>query len=267
MKVTLLGTGDATSVPAPLCDCEYCLESDRRRHPSVLVEAGGERLLLDVGPDLQEQLHEVDVRDIDGAFLTHAHGDHSSGLPAIGQTAKWDGDHLDSVDELEPTPEDFDPGYDLHLTETAHSHIDDWYGDLDRWLIPVHIDDWETVTVGDCEITAVPVEHHRPHAQTLGFLVEHRGRSVCYAPDMRQWLDGPPEADVDLLVCEGAAVLGQPVHGPRGELRATIEATDAARVVLVNVNEHIQRKHTAQLGQIARESGYELGADYNVYEV
>jgi len=37
MDVTLLGSGDALGMPAPLCDCEYCTESDPRRRPGLLV--------------------------------------------------------------------------------------------------------------------------------------------------------------------------------------------------------------------------------------
>lgn len=218
MNVTTLGTGDATSVPAPLCDCEYCVESDRRRHPAVLVETADATLLFDAGPDVQEQLHEADVRDAEAVFLTHAHGDHSAGLPALSQTAKWDADHLAGVDDLEPTPDGFDPGYPIYLTETARDHLDDRYGFLDERLRLASVAAGEAVTVGNATVEAFPVEHHRPAFDTLGFLVRAGGATAAYAPDMRSFVDGPPDADVDLLVCEGAAILGQPVHGPRDEL-------------------------------------------------
>lgn len=267
MDVTLLGTGDATAVPAPLCDCAYCVASDRRRHPAVLVETGEATLLLDVGPDVQEQLHETGVRDVDAAFLTHAHGDHAAGLPALAQAAKWDADHLDAVDDLDPTGEAFDPGYPVYLTDTARDHVTERYHGLDARLRLAAIADGETVTVGDATVTAVPVAHHRPTFRTLGYLVAADGGTVLYAPDMRRWADGPPDADVDLLVCEGAAVLGQPVHGPADELRAAIEAVDADRTVLVNVNEHLQRAHTDACRERARAAGYELGADFDTVEV
>lgn len=267
MRVTLLGTGDATSVPAPLCDCEFCVESDRRRHPSVLVESDDARLLLDAGPDLQEQLHEVGVRSVDAVCLTHAHGDHAAGVPGLAQREKWDGDHLDAVDELRPTGEDHDPGYPFYLTDTAREHLLALYGGLDARLGLTAIADWEAVPVGDATVTAVPVDHHRPEVQTLGFLVEAPEGTLLYAPDMRSWDDGPTEAAVDLLVCEGAAVLGQPVHGPADELRSAIDAVAADRTVLVNVNEHLQRAHTAELADRAADQGYELGSDFATYDL
>lgn len=265
MNVTLLGTGDATSVPAPLCDCEFCVESDRRRHPAVLVETAETTLLFDAGPDVQEQLHEVGVRSVDAVFLTHAHGDHAAGLPTLYQSAKWDADHLETVDDLEPTPEGFDPGYPIYLTATAREHVEERHGGLGERLDVRTVDDGETVRVGDATVTAVPVEHHRPTVQTLGFLVEAEASSTCYAPDMRRWVEAPD--DIDLLVCEGAAILGQPVHGPREQLQTAIETADAERVVLVNVNEHLQRRHTDELASIAAEAGYEVGSDFETYGV
>jgi len=267
MRVTLLGTGDATSVPAPLCDCEFCTASERRRHPAVLVETETTRLLFDVGPDLQEQLAELDVRSIDAAFLTHAHGDHAAGIPALSQTEKWDGDHLDAVDDLQPTdPDEHDPDYPLYTTTTAHDHLADRYGHLLARLDVRTVDDWEAVGVGDATVEAVTVEHHREECQTLGFRVETDGASVLYAPDVRRWHDGAPDP-VDCMVCEGAALLGQPVHGPYDELRAAVDSVGAERVVLVNVNEHLQRAHTDELRDRAAAEGAELGADFATYEV
>lgn len=266
MNVTLLGTGDATSVPAPLCDCEFCVESARRRHPAVLVETDDATLLFDVGPDVQEQLDAVDVRSVDGVFLTHAHGDHAAGLPALAQTVKWDADHLDAVDGLAPTGEAFDPGYPVYLTGTAREHLADQYYDLGARLRLESVEDGDAVAVGDVTVQAVPVDHHRPSFETLGFLVDRDGTRALYAPDVRSFVDGPPDVAVDLLVCEGAAVLGQPVHGPADELRAAIDGVGADRTVLVNVNEHLQRAHTDELGERASEQGYELGEDFATYE-
>lgn len=79
MRVVLMGTGDAVGVPAPLCDCEYCAASERRRRPAVLVEVDGRRLVLDIGPDVADQLHGMEVYDVDGFFATHAYSTATGG--------------------------------------------------------------------------------------------------------------------------------------------------------------------------------------------
>jgi len=265
MRVTVLGTGDATSVPAALCDCEYCRASDRRRKPAVLVETDDATVLLDAGPDLQEQLDAVDCYAVDAVFLTHAHGDHSAGLPAIYQRAKWDADHLDAAGELDVTPEGFELAFPVYCTDTARDHLDERYGFLDSRLPLRTVASGDAVSVRGASVSAFPVDHHRPTFDTLGFVVEAGASTVAYAPDMRGLVDGPPAADVDLLVCEGAAALGQPVHGPRDELLDAIAAFDADRVVLVNVNEHLQRAHTATLRERAAALGFELAADFDAF--
>lgn len=267
MRVTLLGTGDATAVPAPLCGCKYCTQTTRRRHPGVLVESETATILFDIGPDIQEQLHKTNTRSVDAAFLTHAHGDHSAGLPTLYQAAKWNANHLDETDELKPTPEGFNPDYPIYLTETARSHLKDIYGFLGSRLDLRTIVTDERVHVEDMTVDPFPVKHHRPAYDTLGFSVSSDGSTVSYAPDMRRFVNGPPDQAIDLLVCEGAAVLGQPVHGPRDELIAAIESVGAGRTVLVNVNEHLQRAHTSELEAIAAEAGYELGRDFETLEI
>jgi phosphoribosyl 1,2-cyclic phosphate phosphodiesterase len=267
MRVTVLGTGDATGVPAALCDCQYCRESDRRRKPAVLVESDDASVLLDVGPDVQGQLAAVDCYVADAVCLTHAHGDHSAGLPALYQRAKWDADHLDATGELGVTPEGFDPGFPVYLTDSARDHLADQYGFLDARLDLQSIEPGDAVTVGDATVAAFAVDHHRPTFATLGFVVESGSSTVAYAPDMRALADGPPDANVDLLVCEGAAALGQPVHGPRDELLDAIAAFDADRVVLVNVNEHLQRAHTDALDARAADLGFELASDFEEFAV
>lgn len=265
MRVTILGSGDATGVPVPLCGCRFCRESDRRRNPSLLVETRSSTLLFDCGPDIAGQLHEAAVDAADGVFLTHAHGDHSAGVARLTQTAKWDADHLDGVDEFAPTdPDSFTPQFTVYLTDTARSHLraQVHFERLDVRTIEAR----EPVSIGDAEVAAVPVEHSRPEYDTMGFTVRTADATIGYAPDMRSFVDGPPGADLDLFVCEGAAILGQPVHGPTDELRSAIDAVDADRTILVNVNEHLQRAHTESLRERAKRCGYELGRDFRVLE-
>lgn len=86
-RVTLLGTGS----PVP---------SDTRFGPSILVEAGDQSLVFDVGRGAAQRLAQLGVSfdRIDAIFLTHLHSDHVVGLPdlwlsgwIIGRrTAPWE---------------------------------------------------------------------------------------------------------------------------------------------------------------------------------
>ncbi|MFB6185387.1 MAG: metal-dependent hydrolase, partial [Halobacteriaceae archaeon] len=73
MNITLLGSGEAVGVPAPLCGCEYCTESPTRRRPGLLIETTATTIVLDIPPEIKEQLHRTNTADVDAFFVTHHH--------------------------------------------------------------------------------------------------------------------------------------------------------------------------------------------------
>ena len=255
MRVTLLGTGDATGMPAALCDCEYCAQSAPRRRPGVLVESGETTVVLDVGPDLVEQLQQTDTYEVDAFFLTHFHRDHADGLLELLQTLRsgtktaWN----DARDAH---------SFDLHMTETATSHLRDSFDYFLDLLEPT----WDPtgVSIGEIEIRPFPVEHMRPEYETVGFVVKEGDQAIAYAPDMESFVNKPPATNVDLFVCEGSPIVGLN-HGPADELRAAITELNADRTVLVNASEHARREHTNKLEKRAKEIGAELGTDFEEY--
>ncbi len=83
MKVTILGCGASTGVPAIGPDWGECDPADprnRRRRASLLVEIGSLAILIDTSPDLREQLIDTRVARLDAVLMTHAHADHLHGI-------------------------------------------------------------------------------------------------------------------------------------------------------------------------------------------
>lgn len=83
MKITILGCGTSSGVPVIGCACPVCRSDDprnRRRRVSILIEAGGTRLLVDTPPDLHGQLVDAGVSRIDAVLYTHGHADHVHGI-------------------------------------------------------------------------------------------------------------------------------------------------------------------------------------------
>ena len=75
----LIFLGTSASVP-----------SADRSHPSLLVEGGGRRIMVDCGEGTQRQLLRsgVGFRRLDRLLLTHGHFDHVLGIPGLFSTLR-----------------------------------------------------------------------------------------------------------------------------------------------------------------------------------
>ena len=87
LTATILGCGSSAGVPRPALGwgaCDPANPLNRRRRCSLLVErtgpSGRTRVLVDMSPDLREQLLDADVDWVDGVLITHEHADHTHGI-------------------------------------------------------------------------------------------------------------------------------------------------------------------------------------------
>jgi phosphoribosyl 1,2-cyclic phosphate phosphodiesterase len=90
VKVRILGCGTSSGVPRignDWGDCDPGEPKNRRTRSSILIESGGERLLVDCGPDLREQLLAAQVTALDRVIVTHDHADHCHGIDDLRQVA------------------------------------------------------------------------------------------------------------------------------------------------------------------------------------
>jgi phosphoribosyl 1,2-cyclic phosphate phosphodiesterase len=86
LRIRILGCGTSTGVPKIGNDWGQCDPSEPRNYrlrTSILVESAGERMLVDCGPDLRQQLLAADVDRLAGVIVTHGHGDHCHGIDEL----------------------------------------------------------------------------------------------------------------------------------------------------------------------------------------
>jgi phosphoribosyl 1,2-cyclic phosphate phosphodiesterase len=86
VRVRILGCGTSTGVPKIGNDwgrCDPAEPRNARLRTSILVESASERMLVDCGPDLRQQLLAAEVGRLDGVIVTHAHGDHCHGIDEL----------------------------------------------------------------------------------------------------------------------------------------------------------------------------------------
>lgn len=214
MKTILLGTSGAWPIPRPGCACDQCSEARiqaryGRMRSGLLLEAGGEVVLVDAGPDVCHQFErEGLVPRVDHLLVTHTHADHCLGLadlvhlrrdgrvPLVVHAAAF---HRRRLQEIFP-----------HLAREEGEG-------------PVVFDEWEAGTrlaLGGVVLEGFETGH-RPGFPTTGVLLHVETpageKHIAYATDMgvlpaasRALLRG-----VDLLVGDGS-FLGAPGYGHPG---------------------------------------------------
>jgi len=158
VKLTFLGTGTSFGVPQIGCHCARCRSTDprdRRSRVGAVVETdGGTRLLLDTPPELRLQLVTNGIDWVDAVLFTHDHADHTHGVDDIRAiTVRRDAPlpMYGPPATLENLAKRFPYIFDDNIrpaagTSKPEGHARPLAGD-------------ETVTIGDVDVTAVPVPH------------------------------------------------------------------------------------------------------------
>jgi ribonuclease Z len=208
LQITLLGTGN----PRP---------SLERFGPSILVEAGTQRLLVDAGRGAAQRLFEIGQRasliGVDAVFLTHLHSDHTVGLPDLWLTGWLFG-------RARPLPLIGPAGTSAMAQHLAQAYAWDIAARSKDERLPadgvrVEARDvapgpaWERDGV---RVTAFVVDHGDVAAPAFGYRVDFAGRSVVLSGDMRydeRLVDAARGADVVVL-----EVMSPEVEARRGQV-------------------------------------------------
>jgi len=87
---TILGCGSSAGVPRVAQGwgaCDPAEPRNRRRRCALSISregiAGSTEVVVDLGPDIREQLLDARVMHIDAVLLTHAHADHIHGIDDV----------------------------------------------------------------------------------------------------------------------------------------------------------------------------------------
>lgn len=206
IRLTFLGTG----APRPSHD---------RYGPSILVEAGDQRLLVDAGPGMRERLFQAGgfelLTDIDHILVTHLHFDHTISIPGLW-LAGWLFGRKTPMTVYGPEGTaammgHFEAAYDWDIryrtTVGVHTAGSD--------LIAQDIGPGVFYDKDGLKITAFNVEHMPIDVETeellgldgatLGYRIDYKGRSVLFSGDTRSTASSEIMGvgkDVDVLIHE-----------------------------------------------------------------
>lgn len=178
MKLRILGCGTSAGVPRIGPDWGACDPSEprnRRLRCSILIESGGELLLVDCGPDLREQLLAAEVGNVDRVVVTHDHADHCHG-----------------IDELRPVAQRRKAAIPLHARADVLERLQQRFGYAfagSGFYAAV----FDPITVGDelrhNSATLGFVDQPHGAMASLGMRVDEGDRSAVYAIDFSHMTD------------------------------------------------------------------------------
>ncbi len=254
MKVTILGCGASTGVPAigpNWGECDPTDPRNRRRRVSLLVEVGEIAILIDTSPDLREQLIDARVRRLDAVLMTHAHADHLHGIDDIRQLNRlmnaaiplWaDANTLAEIRRrfgyaLQPPAE---PGHFYRPT-----------------LEPNQIEG--AFEIGG--VTVVPFAQNHGFSATLGFRIG----AMAYSTDVTELDDAAFSviAGVKLWIVDCMRHAPHPTHSHLDKTLGWIERVRPSRAVLTHMDQTLDyRALSAEL-----PAGVEPGRDGLVIEL
>ena len=203
MKIRVLGSGTSTGVPRignDWGDCDPNEPKNRRTRSSILIESGGETLLVDCGPDLREQLLAAGTANIDRVIVTHDHADHCHGIDDLRQLSQLRGSEV----PLHARPRT------LERLERRFKYLFEGIALYPPVVAPVAVDAEERL--GKATLTYVD----QPHGgiTSLGIRADEAGSSFGYAidfhdftPEMKALYNG-----VDLWICDCLRRTPHPTH-------------------------------------------------------
>jgi phosphoribosyl 1,2-cyclic phosphate phosphodiesterase len=233
---TILGCGSSGGVPRVgqgWGACDPNNPKNRRRRCSILVEqtaenGGKTQVLVDMSPDLREQLIGVGLTHLDGILLTHEHADHTHG-----------------IDDVRPLVIMGRQRIDVHMDESTSAVVRSAFGYIFETppgsqypplLTEKRLHHGKICTI-DGEggpIDALPFRLEHGEIDALGF----RFGNVAYSPDLnaipvesRDFLEG-----LDLWIVDALRYTPHPSHFCLEETLDWIKRLKPKRAILTNLH-------------------------------
>ncbi len=246
MRVTILGCGTAGGVPQiggewGVCDPEE--PRNRRLRPSILVEQGEARLLVDASPDLRVQALNAGFDRLDAVLFTHAHADHANGIDDLRYVVRRMGRRIDTYADA-PTLRDL---------ESRFGYV---FRDSGQKLYPQILN--SNLIDGAFEVAGLPIvpftQTHGP-IDTLGF----RFGPIAYSTDLMALPDAAFVAleGVEVWIVDALSPHPHPTHSHLDQTLEWIERVKPKRAILTHMNVTMDYATVARLTPDHVEPAYD----------
>jgi phosphoribosyl 1,2-cyclic phosphate phosphodiesterase len=273
LRVEILGSGGAVTIPRPGCSCRVCTEARvkgrpyERTGPSVFVH--GPDVLIDTPEESKSQLNRSGVRRIAAGLYSHWHPDHTAGRRV------WESRNFDFRSwprRFETTP--------VYVPERVWEDFESNYGLADQFRFMegqgtvriVKVAEGVPFEVDGYRVTPVPLDAENAHA----FLFEGEGRRVLVAMDETHGWSPSDLGPLDVAVLPVGVFEHHPYTGERlipeefckppvkktryGQALEMARALGARRTVLSHVEEMDKLSHD-ELVHLGEADGWEPAYD------
>ena len=182
MKITFFGTSHGIPEKDRFCS-------------SAAVTVNGFTYIIDAGVSLFSMLrhHDMPIENVRGVFITHNHGDHTTGLAEFIHMVGWAYRNMKQ-------PSIFMPN------RAAAFAIQTWTNMMENGHVPVEISVIEEGLIYEDEnvkVSAIKTMHAEP---SYAFVIEAEGKRVVFTGDLKRDMSDYPaiifEEYCDAVVCE-----------------------------------------------------------------
>jgi phosphoribosyl 1,2-cyclic phosphate phosphodiesterase len=245
-------------IPKPLCQCRICEEARtegipyERSGPSAFIH--DENILIDTPAEIASQLNRCSIKHIDHLMFTHLDPDHVEGFRVVEQISldfrTWRSYPQKQIRLILPEP----------LNEKVEN-IQSLYGPVIHFYVNngfIKVTTFhDTISVGDIQVTAVPVD--RGDQTAFIYVFEKQGKRVVYAPcDIKPFPEGQKEVrKPDILIIQPGIFEEGLKHGFRypkdhisrttlytfEETMALAKRIEAKKTLFVHLEEYWNRSH------------------------
>ncbi len=256
MKVTFLGTGSSTGTPGVGVgwgNCDPGEPRNRRLRPSILVEAGETRILVDTSPDLREQLLRTGVDRLDAVLYTHAHADHLHGIDDLRAVNRAMGARLPAYADAS-TLKTIEERFGYVLAPLKHGTSNFYKPCLDlRVIVP-----GKPFQVGSIEVQ--PFDQDHGFSRTLGF----RFGPIAYSTDLIDMTDAGYQTlkGIGVWIVSTFGEAPHPTHAHVDRTLEFIARVKPGRAVLTHLS--VALDHASLEARVP--AGVEVGFDGMVVE-